>query len=99
MFIWVIWIRNIKRSIDLNKLFNLKGVPGITRYIVNEIQVVYINEGVGIADKYVEVIIRQMLSRLEIVSSGDTALLPGDIVEKDEFIEAIRNNVVLIEAK
>ena len=75
-------------SINLYDLFKFQGLAGLVRYITREIQLIYTAEGTDIADKYIEIIIRQMLSRVEIKDPGDTDLLPGDIVEKDEWLEA-----------
>ncbi len=74
--------------IDLKKLYSVMGRESVHRYIVKEIQEIYASQGEAINDKHVEVIIRQMLSRVQIVESGDTTLIPGDIIERDEFIEA-----------
>jgi DNA-directed RNA polymerase subunit beta' len=73
--------------IDLKKLYATMGQEAIHRYIINEIQEIYAAQGEGINDKHIEVIIRQMLSRIKVADAGDTDLLPGDIVEKDQFIE------------
>ncbi len=73
--------------IDLKKLYHVMGREEVHRYIVREIQEIYAAQGEGINDKHVEVIIRQMLSRIKILDPGDTDLLPGDIVEKDQFEE------------
>jgi DNA-directed RNA polymerase subunit beta' len=73
--------------IDLKKLYATMGQEAIQRYIINEIQEIYAAQGEGINDKHVEVIIRQMLSRMKVIDAGDTDLLPGDIVEKDQFEE------------
>lgn len=75
-------------NIDLKKLYKIKGWEEIHRYIVREIQEIYAAQGEGINDKHIEVIIRQMFSRLLIEDTGDTDLLVGDIVERDEFEEA-----------
>jgi DNA-directed RNA polymerase subunit beta' len=77
--------------IDLKKLYGTMGQEIVQRYIINEIQEIYAAQGEGINDKHVEVIIRQMLSRIKVVDSGDTDLLPGDIVEKDQFKEENEN--------
>ena len=79
--------------IDLKKLYETMGQEAIQRYVIGEIQEIYAAQGEGINDKHVEVIIRQMLSRMKVISAGDTDLLPGDIVEKDQFEEA--NNEAL----
>lgn len=73
--------------IDLKKLYEVAGKEEVHRYIVREIQEIYAAQGEGINDKHIEVMIRQMLSRVKILDPGDTDLLPGDIVEKDHFDE------------
>jgi DNA-directed RNA polymerase subunit beta' len=79
--------------IDLKKLFETMGQEEIQRYVIKEIQEIYAAQGEGINDKHVEVIIRQMLSRIKVADAGDTDLLPGDIVEKDQFEESNRGAV------
>jgi len=74
--------------IDLKKLYATMGRDILQRYIIGEIQEIYAAQGEGINDKHIEVIIRQMLGRIKIETAGDTDLLPGDIVEKDQFVEA-----------
>ncbi|HEX8974294.1 MAG TPA: DNA-directed RNA polymerase subunit beta' [Patescibacteria group bacterium] len=71
--------------IDLKKLFETMGQEAVQRYVIGEIQEIYAAQGEGINDKHVEIIIRQMLSRIKVLDAGDTDLLPGDIVEKDQF--------------
>jgi DNA-directed RNA polymerase subunit beta' len=74
--------------IDLKKLYDVLGREAVHRYIIREIEEIYASQGEGINDKHIEVIIRQMLSRVKIVDPGDTMLLPGDVVERDQFEEA-----------
>ncbi len=74
--------------IDLKKLYHVMGKEAVQRYIIREIQEIYAAQGEGINDKHIEVVIRQMLSRIKVLDPGDTDLLPGDIVEKDHFEEA-----------
>ncbi|MGK2849114.1 MAG: DNA-directed RNA polymerase subunit beta' [Minisyncoccota bacterium] len=74
--------------LDLHKLFTVMGQEAVHRYIVREIEEIYAAQGEGINDKHIEVIIRQMLSRIRVTDPGDTMLLPGDIVEKDQFLES-----------
>jgi len=74
--------------IDLRKLFTIMGQEAVHRYIIREIEEIYAAQGEGINDKHIEVIIRQMMSRIRVADPGDTILLPGDIVEKDQFEEA-----------
>ncbi|MGB3073290.1 MAG: DNA-directed RNA polymerase subunit beta' [Candidatus Moraniibacteriota bacterium] len=74
--------------VDLKKLHEVMGEEAVHRYIIREIEEIYAAQGEGINDKHIEVIIRQMLSRMRVADPGDTMLLPGDIVEKDQFHEA-----------
>jgi DNA-directed RNA polymerase subunit beta' len=74
--------------IDLKKLYKTMGWEEVYRYIVREIQEVYASQGEGINDKHIEIIIRQMFSRMLIANEGDSNFLVGDIVEADEFEEA-----------
>jgi DNA-directed RNA polymerase subunit beta' len=74
--------------VDLKKLHEVMGLEAVHRYIIREIQEIYASQGEGINDKHIEVIIRQMFSRIRVADPGDTMLLPGDIVEKDQFLEA-----------
>ena len=74
--------------LDLKKLFKIKGKEEVSRYITKEVQEIYSAQGEGINDKHIEIIIRQMLSRVRILDPGDTHLLPGDTVEEIQFLEA-----------
>jgi DNA-directed RNA polymerase subunit beta' len=68
-------------------ILRLKGVIELTEYMVKEIQDVYRLQGVKIDDKHIEVIVRQMLRKVEIRSSGDTPLLRGEQVEKARVLQ------------
>ena len=65
----------------------IKGVEELAGYLVNEIQDVYRLQGVAINDKHIEVIVRQMLQKVEIEDSGETDLIKGDQTDKVEFDE------------
>ncbi|MGB6798294.1 MAG: DNA-directed RNA polymerase subunit beta', partial [Xanthobacteraceae bacterium] len=65
----------------------IKGVEELAGYLVNEIQDVYRLQGVAINDKHIEVIVRQMLQKVEITDSGETDMIQGDQVDKLEFDE------------
>ena len=65
----------------------IKGVEELAGYLVNEIQDVYRLQGVAINDKHIEVIVRQMLQKVEIDDSGETDLIQGEQVDKIEFDE------------
>ncbi len=67
----------------------IKGVEELANYLINEIQDVYRLQGVTINDKHIEVIVRQMLQKVEVTDIGDSDLIKGDNVERTEF-EAVR---------
>ncbi|WOJ93205.1 DNA-directed RNA polymerase subunit beta' [Congregibacter variabilis] len=68
-------------------ILRLKGISELAKYIVNEIQEVYRLQGVKINDKHIEVIVRQMLRKVVISSSGDSSLIKGEQVEYTRFLE------------
>jgi len=74
--------------IDLKKLYKTMGWEKVYRYIIREIQEVYASQGEGINDKHIEIIIRQMFSRVLVLDAGDTSFSTGDILEKNAFDEA-----------
>ncbi len=63
------------------------GVEALADYLINEVQDVYRLQGVKINDKHIEVIIRQMLQKVEITDAGDTTLLTGELVDREEMDE------------
>ncbi len=77
-------------SLDLHELFDFKGKEAVERYIINEIQKIYISEGSGISDKHLEIILRQMFSRVTIKESGDTHFVAGETIEKSKFLDINR---------
>jgi DNA-directed RNA polymerase subunit beta' len=79
--------------INPHDILKIKGTSAVQEYLVNEIQDVYRLQGVKINDKHIEVIVRQMLQKIKIVSPGDTKFLEEDIVDRIEFIE--ENNKIL----
>ena len=72
-------------SVNPHDILKIKGVEGVQNYIIKEVQRVYRLQGVDINDKHVEIIIRQMLSKVTIEDSGDTDLLPGSLTNFHEF--------------
>ena len=68
-------------------ILEVMGVEALSEYLVNEIQEVYRLQGVKINDKHIEVIVRQMLQKVEITAGGDTTLLPGEQVDLAEMLE------------
>jgi DNA-directed RNA polymerase subunit beta' len=75
-------------SINLHDLMRLKGVEATQRYIMNEILRIFASQGQNIADKHLEIIVRQMFSRVQIEEPGDTEFVTGDIVSKLAVVEA-----------
>jgi DNA-directed RNA polymerase subunit beta' len=72
-------------SPDPHDILEVLGVEALAEYLVSEIQEVYRLQGVKINDKHIEVIVRQMLQKVEIIDSGDTTLLPGEQVDREEM--------------
>ncbi|MGP9804684.1 DNA-directed RNA polymerase subunit beta' [Paracoccus sp. NSM] len=68
-------------------ILRIMGIEALADYLIDEVQDVYRLQGVKINDKHIEVIVRQMLQKIEILDSGDTTLLKGEHVERDEFAE------------
>ena len=66
-------------------ILKVMGVPALSDYLVNEIQDVYRLQGVKINDKHIEVIVRQMLQKVEIIEPGDTTFLAGEQVDRVDF--------------
>ncbi len=73
--------------VDPHDLLRLLGIEELARYIIDEVQDVYRLQGVKINDKHIEVIVRQMLRRIEVDSPGDTPFLQGEQVERAELLE------------
>ncbi|MEM1134895.1 MAG: DNA-directed RNA polymerase subunit beta' [Bacteroidota bacterium] len=78
-------------AITPSDILAINGPTAVQEYLVNEIQDVYRLQGVGINDKHIEVIVRQMMQKVQIVDSGDTMFLPNQNVDKFEFMEANDN--------
>ncbi len=74
-------------SIAPRDILNIKGPFAVQYYLVNGVQEVYRSQGIGINDKHMEVIVRQMMRRVQIVDPGDTTFLEGEAVEKYDFFE------------
>ena len=74
-------------AVSPTDILNILGPIKVQEYIVNEIQEVYRMQGVKINDKHFEVIVRQMMRKVEIVDPGDTRFLPEQLVDKQEFLE------------
>ncbi|MGY6558506.1 MAG: DNA-directed RNA polymerase subunit beta' [Nitritalea sp.] len=80
-------------AITPNDILSIKGPTAVQEYLVNEIQEVYRLQGVKINDKHIEVIVSQMMQKVEILDAGDTGFLQGQIVDKWAFRE--ENDTIL----
>ncbi|MEA4914061.1 MAG: DNA-directed RNA polymerase subunit beta' [Christensenella sp.] len=74
-------------SVNPHDILKIKGVKGVQAYLLKEVQSVYRLQGVEISDKHIEVIIRQMLRKVQIEENGDTAMLPGELIDIFRFEE------------
>ncbi|MBN2572756.1 MAG: DNA-directed RNA polymerase subunit beta' [Ignavibacteriales bacterium] len=87
--------------IDPHSILRIKGINAVQEYLVNEIQDVYRLQGVKINDKHIEVIVRQMLQKVQIVSSGDTKFIEEDLVNRNTVFyenERLRDLVYVLDA-
>ncbi len=78
-------------------ILRLRGVSELAKYIVNEVQDVYRLQGVKINDKHIEVIVRQMLRKVEVSDGGDTRFLKGEQVERSRFLD--ENDLAIAKGK
>ncbi|HXZ55587.1 MAG TPA: DNA-directed RNA polymerase subunit beta' [Burkholderiales bacterium] len=73
--------------VDPHDILRLQGVEALARYVTDEVQDVYRLQGVRINDKHIEVIVRQMLRRVQVEDPGDTRFIPGEQVERADVLE------------
>ncbi len=78
---------------DPKEVLRILGVRRAQQHLVDEVQAVYRSQGVSIHDKHIEIIVRQMLRRVTVIESGDTRLLPSDLVDRTLFEEENRRVV------
>ncbi len=74
-------------SLDLRELFRLTDSKETQHYIIKEIQKIYVSQGAIIHDKHIEIIVRQMFSRVKIKDLGESSFNPSEVVEKARFLE------------
>lgn len=84
-------------SINPFQLYDILGTQAVQRYIIKEVQQIYASQGQSINDKHLEIIVRQMFSRIRIKSAGDSKYLPGEIVDKSKL--DVINHVLKKEGK
>jgi DNA-directed RNA polymerase subunit beta' len=80
-----------------HKILRVQGEEATMLYLLTEVQKVYRSQGVNIADKHFEIVIRKMLSRVQITKSGDSQLLPGELDDNLQFIDM--NSKLVAEGK
>ena len=80
-------------SLNPHEILDITGIKGVQAYMLKEVQAVYRNQGVEISDKHIEVIIRQMLRKVRVLQSGDTDMLPGELVDIFRFKKANESTV------
>ncbi|OGY91143.1 MAG: DNA-directed RNA polymerase subunit beta' [Candidatus Komeilibacteria bacterium RIFCSPLOWO2_01_FULL_53_11] len=95
---YTLWVKNgdlvipgqqlTEGSIDVHELYHLKNKLAVQKYIIQEIKYIYSSQGQKLNDKHIELIARQMFSRIYVKNVGDTDLLPGEIVTHTQFQEA-----------
>jgi DNA-directed RNA polymerase subunit beta' len=83
-------------SLDLHQIYRLKGKEFTEKYIMREIQHIYSSQGQKLNDKHVEVIVRQMFSKVYIKDAGDSDMMPGEVVE---YIDVMTANAGLEKSK
>ncbi len=74
-------------NLSPNKVLELQGTEAAQRYIVKEVQDIYVSQGQQIHDKHIEVIVRQMFSKMRVTNTSDTDLVLGDIIDKSRMQE------------
>ncbi len=74
-------------SVNPHDILKIKGVKGVQAYLLKEVQSVYRLQGVEISDKHIEVIIRQMLRKVQVEENGETTMLPGELIDIFRFEE------------
>ncbi|MDO4484124.1 MAG: DNA-directed RNA polymerase subunit beta', partial [Clostridia bacterium] len=84
----------IEGSINPHDLLRILGVKAVQDYLLKEVLSTYRLQGVGVADKHIEIIIRQMLRKVRVEDSGDTDLLPGSLVDIFNFDEANKKTIM-----
>ena len=73
--------------LDLQALFKFQGKDAVQKYLSKEIQFIYSSQGQNLNNKHIEIIVKQMFSRVRVLDPGDTDLLPGEIVEKSSLYD------------
>ena len=83
----------VEGAINPHDLMRILGVKAVQEYLLKEVLSVYRSQGVAVADKHIEIIVHQMLRKVRIEDAGDTALLPGSMVDIFQFDSANRKAI------
>ncbi len=90
-------------SVNPHDILKIKGIRAVQDYMIQEVQRVYRLQGVEINDKHIEVIVRQMLKKIRIETNGDTAFLPGTLVDileyEDENVRMLKEGLEAADGK
>ena len=78
-------------SINPHDILEVNGEEAVQNYIISEVQKVYRLQGVDINDKHIEVIVRQMMRKVKIETPGSSYLLPGAVVDKNEYVKIVKS--------
>jgi len=70
---------------DPKEILRIKGLRSAQNYLITELQAVYESQGISINDKHFEVIVREMSTKVKVETTGDTSLLPGELVKRHKF--------------
>lgn len=81
----------VEGTIDPREILRLRGAERAARYIADEVQKIYREQGVSIHDKHFEILVRKMMGNVEITGSGSTSLVPGEIVSLQRFLAVNEN--------
>jgi len=80
-------------TIDPQDVLRVQGVRKVQEHLVGEVQKVYATQGAPIHDKHIEIIVRQMLRRVTVIDSGDTDMMPGELVDRQTYEQANRQAI------
>jgi DNA-directed RNA polymerase subunit beta' len=75
----------ISGPMNPHDILHIRGQDDLQSYVVNQVQQVYVSQGVAIHDKHIEIILRQMLRRVQVESTGDSDFIPGQMIDKFQF--------------
>ena len=90
-------------SVNPHDILKIKGIDGVQRYILQEVQKVYRMQGIDINEKHIEIIVKQMINKIKVEDAGDTSLLPGGYAKildfQDENKKAELDKIITIHAR